>query len=110
MTQQFAFPLEPCPFCACPSISIFGTTTGDDFEAACDQCHASGPLAQTEILAAMGWNHRADLAAARIATLEALLQRASSDLYLFASAGVNDPSCPEWMEELRKAIDEALDD
>ncbi len=45
---------------------------------------------------------------ARIAALEALLQRTASDLYLYQGAGVHSPDCPAWAEDLLKAIEQEL--
>lgn len=46
--------------------------------------------------------------AAENAKLWELVERVRMDLVMFMGAGVSDPSCPQWAEELLDAI-EALD-
>ena len=49
--------LKPCPFCRWDDIEIDGNGDGK-FWAVCNDCHAEGPVKDSEEEAVKYWNHR----------------------------------------------------
>ena len=52
--------LKPCPFCSSNDVHIGGTLGMKPFWVRCDNCHADGPIKDTEGDAIAAWNRRYD--------------------------------------------------
>jgi Lar family restriction alleviation protein len=66
MNYQMSKPIDPCPFCSSNNLDVVHQDFRE-YQVACMDCEALGPVGATSTLAINQWNRSADNSAKRVA-------------------------------------------